>query len=131
MEIRFIWKEEYSVGVEEIDKQHQRFFQILEELYRAVLENQTKKQKGKIFQDLEDYVSVHFKTEEKYFDLFHYEEAEEHEAEHDKFMAKMEEFKKKEDVSFGLLDFLEDWLVNHLASVDQRYVECFKKNGLK
>jgi hemerythrin len=29
-----------------------------------------------------------------------------------------------------LLDFLEDWLVDHLNGQDKKYTECFNKNGL-
>ena len=35
------------------------------------------------------------------------------------------------DFAFELVDFLEDWLINHLMTVDQKYVKCFHDHGLK
>jgi hemerythrin len=29
------------------------------------------------------------------------------------------------------MDFLEDWLIDHLMTVDQEYETCFKNHGLK
>jgi hypothetical protein len=33
--------------------------------------------------------------------------------------------------SFDLVDYLEDWLIGHLAEYDQRYVQCFHDHGLR
>ena len=41
---------------------------------------------------------------------------------------------KDDDVialAFGLIDFLEDWFLDHLANEDQKYAQCFKAHGLK
>ena len=79
---------------------------------------------------------MHFATEEKYFDEFKYEGAEEHKAEHrklEKSVADMQKRAKAGDLTFTveLLDFFEDWLIKHLAEMDQKYVKCFNEHGLR
>jgi hemerythrin len=128
------WQPEYSVGVKLIDDQHKHFMDTLNKLYSTIQNNEVESL-NKIISELVSYTKTHFSTEEKYFKKFHYEEAAIHIAEHKRLIAKVDEFvkRKKENpltVSFELLDFLENWLVGHLAMMDKRYTKCFNDNGL-
>jgi len=130
------WDEKYSVGVKEIDDQHKRFIEIMNSLYSVAYAGESKNGLEEIFLNIMNYRDNHFATEEKYFDLYQYENAVEHKSEHQKLRDEVEKFYKqyKEDgvdVAADLMDFLENWLVDHLENQDQKYVECFKKNGLK
>jgi hemerythrin len=130
------WKSEYSVQVKEIDGQHQNLVVLIDKLYIALNENKGKRILANILNDLIDFGVYHFATEEKYFDKFNYEFAEEHKKIHRGFETKLADFKKKFknneiEVSFELIDFLEDWLLDHLITADQKYVQCFTENGLK
>jgi hemerythrin-like metal-binding protein len=133
---QFEWKEEYSVGVTEIDDQHKKLVDTIDKLSQAIGEGHAKEALHEILDTLAAYAVEHFQTEEKYFDQFNYEFSKEHKELHADFKAKVVEFieKAKSDqikVSFELIDFLEDWLLDHLVTADQKYVECFKANGLK
>ncbi len=133
---RFLWSDEYNFGIIEIDTQHQYFVSIINELYDAILSLEVRDKLNAIFIKLVNYAVEHFATEEKYFAKFNYAGAEEHIAKHEEMKAKIAELQKKikEDdfkLSFDLIDFLEGWLVDHLAVMDRKYVECFKANGLK
>lgn len=133
-----LWSEEYNVGVKEIDDQHKYFVGLLNETYDAVINKKSIEKIQEIFVKLDNYAILHFGTEEKYFDLFHYELAQEHKEEHKKLLKKAREFKqhyrnhpeKIYDIIEELFDFLENWLVDHIANQDRKYIECFKKNGL-
>jgi hemerythrin-like metal-binding protein len=72
------WSEEYSMQVAEIDAQHKHFVSILNNLYTAFEKNELKEKAEYILNDLASYAVNHFATEEKYFDLYKYEFAEEH-----------------------------------------------------
>ena len=132
------WSKEYSVNVAEIDNQHKYFIEIMNELYDAMLAKNSNKKIQEIFKKLVWYAGVHFKTEEKYFDKFHYELANEHKKEHKKLSAKIKEFKilykeKAQDTfetTDKLIDFLENWLVDHLANQDKKYSKYFNENSL-
>jgi hemerythrin len=128
------WQQKYSVNVEIIDVQHRHFVDLLNSVYSSVQDNRLEKL-GELIDELVEYAKLHFETEEKYFKKFHYEGASEHIIEHKKLIAEVSEFLDKKDndpiiLGYALVDFLEDWLVNHLAVMDQKYSECFKSHGL-
>lgn len=129
------WTSDLSVNVKEIDEQHKTFLGILNSLYELMMEPEASREIKDILRQLEAYTTFHFATEEKYFDKFNYEFAEEHKKEHRKLLVKMEEFNKRLDsegslVLSGLLDFLSDWLVGHLSNQDKKYTKCFNEHGL-
>ena len=131
-----LWEEKYSVGVKLIDDQHKMMFETINTLIDILGGVPQKNEIDEIISKLVEYKKFHFATEEKYFDDFNYENAEEHKAKHRDFNNKLDELvaKNKDDsiiLAFGLIDFLEDWLLDHLITEDQKYVECFAKNGLK
>lgn len=130
------WKPEYSVEVEIIDNQHKKFIDVIRNLYEAIQKNETDEKIEEIFDDLDEYIKIHFATEENYFKKFNYENSKEHKEEHESFKRKIKELtdnskESKLKISFDLIDFLEDWLIDHLITQDQKYKKCFKENGIK
>jgi hemerythrin len=130
------WNEKYSVGVLEIDNQHKIMFAILNGLVDLVGTTPTKEKIRGVIGQLLEYKKFHFKTEEEYFKQFNYERTEEHIAAHNTFNLKLEEFQAHDGedalaLAFDVIDYLEDWFVEHLLTADQGYVECFKAHGLK
>jgi hemerythrin len=131
----FEWMPEYSVNVLEIDDQHKRFIGLLDRLYVAIQNQTINTQLREILDALIEYAHLHFDTEEKYFKEFNYPLEEEHKEEHKKLLNRVEAFNKlyvlkKADISFELVDFMEDWLVDHLKTQDHKYVKCFNEHGL-
>lgn len=129
------WKEEYSVHVKEIDDQHKQLVEHINEL-SSTPPLEISKKLPEVIAQLKKYSLDHFETEEKYFDKFNYDDAERHKEEHEKFKEKISEFKKKAEQDamatlFEIIDFLGDWLVDHLIEMDQKYVDCFREHGLK
>lgn len=133
------WKNEYTVGVKEIDDQHKKIIMFINELDNGIHGEDTKGVIHEIIINLNDYAKFHFSTEEKYFDQFNYEDKEEHTKRHRDYEVKVVDLEKKilelkgEDatrLAFEILDFLEDWWVNHILYEDKEYTELFNKNGL-
>ncbi|MFC1608626.1 bacteriohemerythrin [Patescibacteria group bacterium] len=136
MEHDFTWKEEYSVQVAEIDDQHKQLINLIFQLFTAINERKTREKLESILNDLIDFSDLHFSTEEKYFEQFNYKDSEEHIEEHRNFTAKVLDLQKRYknnefEISLELIDFLEDWLLNHLIDLDGKYVKCFTSHGLK
>lgn len=130
------WNEKYSVGVVELDDQHKRMFATINELLESIDSGTTNEHIGSIIDSLVKYKIFHFATEEKYFKEFNYEGAEEHIVKHREFNDKLAVLVKKfptpsVEFAFELIDFLEDWLLDHLLDTDQKYKECFHSHGLK
>ena len=132
---QIIWKSEYSVGVKEIDLQHQHFIGLLNETYEAFEKPQPKEFVQNLIIRINDYAILHFGTEEKYFDKFNYEFSDEHKEQHKKLISDLEALTINfESNGVGvvpeLVDFLDRWLLEHLAVYDRKYIPCFKAHGL-
>lgn len=130
-----LWNNEFSLGINVIDRQHKAFVNTLDLLHEAIIDNQTKSKISEIIGKLNTYIKDHFATEEKYFKEFNYDQAEEHIKKHRQFEKKFSSIvsdfgKDSFELSTNLVDFLEDWLVDHLNSMDKKYVSCFKSHGL-
>lgn len=130
------WNTDLHVGVREIDLQHQRLVGMINELDDAMKQGKGKDLLGKIIQDMVSYAGNHFRTEEKYFDQFGYPEAADHKKEHGAFTHKVLDFKSQFDkgkigLSIEVMDFLCNWLKNHIQGVDKKYGPFFNQKGLK
>ncbi|MGE0089343.1 MAG: bacteriohemerythrin [Bacteroidales bacterium] len=132
----FVWNEEYSVHVKEIDDQHKVLIKLLNKLYNAFMKKEHSLIIGEIIQNLFDYASNHFQIEEKYFKRFNYRESVQHISEHQKFIEKINQFKidfEKNNgaLTFTIINFLRNWLISHIRISDKKYMDCFAQNGLK
>lgn len=57
------WSQDYSVGVEELDKQHQRLIALINKLFALYTERKfTQTDVEPIFKELMDYADEHFST---------------------------------------------------------------------
>ena len=129
------WGNGLSVHVKEIDTQHQRLVKLINDLDSAMRVGKGKELLGKIVSELATYTVVHFATEEKYFDKFGYPDAPEHKVEHKKFIEKVSKFKTEFDagrmgLSIKIMDFLSNWLKNHIMGIDKKYAPFFNGKGL-
>ncbi|MFZ4632297.1 MAG: bacteriohemerythrin [Patescibacteria group bacterium] len=132
----FKWEDNYTFNIAEIDAQHRHFVSILDSIYGSIINSAPKKEQGILLDSLVEYAVLHFKTEENYFDKFNYSGSNEHKEEHRKLKEKVLAFQKnfnegQKDISIELIDFLEDWLIDHLMVMDKKYVDFFHEKGLK
>ncbi len=130
------WNDSFSVKIPSIDKQHQKLVSMINELMDAMKSGKGKLVLGDIIQELANYTVEHFNTEEKYFKEFNYPETEQHIKEHREFVNKVSDFKKKFDsggitLSVEIMNFLRDWLKNHILGSDQKYSDFLVSKGVK
>ena len=74
MENHLVWKEEYNIGVDVIDKEHQRLFKIINKLF--VFGKEEKKSQWACQEGIKyfkDHAMKHFAEEEKYMASVGYE----------------------------------------------------------
>ncbi|MBI1388278.1 MAG: bacteriohemerythrin [bacterium] len=129
---RLIWKPEYSVHDTEIDGQHQKLFHMINELQDAIQQRRSKDVMGKIFEGLVQYAADHFSLEERRMQEAEYPDFDQHKAIHEKFTSEALDyqgrFRSGQDVlSLAVVQFLKDWLVNHVLKSDQAYSPWLKK----
>ncbi len=130
------WTEDFSVRVEEIDLQHKKLVQMINELHRAMLDGKGTVFVGDIISRLADYTIYHFQTEEKYFDKFGYLQTELHKKVHSDFVKKVSEFKAAYDtkevmLTIDVLEFLSNWIREHILGEDMKYSDFFVECGLQ
>lgn len=130
----FAWKDEYSVGIEEIDQQHRQLVGILDELYTAMLKARGAEQVEATLERLFAYTREHFATEERLFRKHCYPEEREHAAEHAALIARLTKFRKEHQrgkpVGVELMLSIKEWFVEHLQTTDHRYVGFFRSVGV-
>lgn len=130
------WNSSFSVGVAEIDRQHQDLVRYINTLYSALKQGKGQEILYETIMNLIGYTKLHFATEEKYFNQFGYPDSAAHKKEHQFLIKEVMTFKEKLDngqtaVSVKLIDFLKDWLLNHISETDKQYGPFFNRHGLK
>ncbi|MGC4055448.1 MAG: hemerythrin family protein [Paludibaculum sp.] len=117
------WRKEMSLGIEDIDRQHYMFFEILGRLHEAaVFESHISVLKG-LAGDLCCYASLLFRGEEKFIALTQDPSAGHHLMEHAEFLhrvAVLEDGKILSDRAKvrAIAEELGDWLEIHIGSFD-------------
>ena len=127
----FEMKEEYYLGVDAMDAEHIKLFEIAEKAF-VLLNDQFIIDKFdyivKIMEELRDYTVVHFSDEEAYMESIQYKKIFSHKIEHQEFIEKINQIdwdeveKDQEKAILEILEFLNNWLVNHILYTDKLYV---------
>jgi hemerythrin-like metal-binding protein len=128
------WNEDYSVGNDELDSQHQCLFEMTDALFLAKEDNNSSQIVPVVLQGLRAYASEHFQTEEKYMAQCGYPDIESQKTEHDQFRRKVADFCSSDinDMDRFVTDvvgYLYDWLTNHILSHDRAYAPYLKDVG--
>ncbi|MEN3043824.1 MAG: bacteriohemerythrin [Candidatus Hydrothermales bacterium] len=119
------WDEKFSTGVEQIDDQHKKFVEIINELHNAMKQGKGKEIVKKILNELKSYSVYHFKTEETYMTKYKYQEYQEHKNDHEFFKTKVKELLDKDEkgylgLSIETLNFMKNWLIKHILTTDKK-----------
>ena len=125
------WSDNLVIDNSIIDEQHQIIINLINELYAAFLAGKANETLGKIIEELTEYTVVHFQTEETFFERVNYSHKKEHIEEHSEFVDSIKKFKiklKKNEVSlsYDIMNFLRDWLQNHILISDKKYIKYLK-----
>lgn len=124
----FVFTSKYLVGVASIDEEHKRLFEIIAEaneiLHNDFLYDKYDQIAG-VLENLLEYTKVHFADEEEYMESINYEGLEAQKKAHSKFIEKIENINledvddNQDEYLNGILNFLLDWLANHILKVDK------------
>lgn len=130
------WTDDYSVGIEAIDKQHKRLIELINELSEAMQDGTTREAIGYILTSLIDYTHKHFTFEEDLFEKYGYPESSEHKAAHGALAEKVQTLKKSYaagDLVMGMevMNFLKDWLTGHILGTDKKYAKFLLEKGVR
>lgn len=127
MESQLLWKDEYNIGVDIIDKEHQKLFKILNKLFRFGGEKNKSQwacQEGIKF--FKDHAMKHFADEEEYMEFINYEDLDTHKRIHQEFREKtlpilekeLEQTDYSENAVEHFLGVCAGWLMGHTLTED-------------
>lgn len=126
-----MWRDEFLVGIEELDKQHKQLFKIAGDIH-SLLKNQLITDKYdqilKLLSELKDYTVFHFSSEEEYMRNIGYRKYFSHKVEHDDFIEKINNVdldkvdRDHEQYLLEILDFVVKWISDHILEADKAYV---------
>lgn len=127
-------KPEYLIGIDLLDKEHTRLFELAEETYEVLQDEFSQDKAARIthlVSELINYTRTHFSHEEAYQKSINYPYFAEHAAQHRQFedsLASLDldeienDLEGQNEMVQNLLDFLSNWLVNHILKVDRLLV---------
>ncbi len=122
------WKEEYAIGVEHIDKQHRKLFEIAGHAYEVMSDKLSVDKYDRIvaiLNELKDYTVYHFNSEEEYMQSIGYKRFLSHKVEHNDFIEKINSIdldkidKEQDKFILELLDFVVSWIDKHILGMDK------------
>lgn len=128
METQFVWREEFNIGVETIDREHQRLFKIINKLFAFKKEDKNSEwacQEGIKF--FKGHAVKHFADEEAYMMSIGYEGVQQHKLIHKGFREntlpaleqELEQTNYAQDAVEHFLGVCAGWLIGHTLTEDQ------------
>ncbi len=132
------WNDDiFSVKINVLDTHHKRLFDLINTLYDAMKEKKARDVLGNIFSELIDYTVYHFKAEEELFQKHGYSEYQQHKKEHEDLTKTALDLKHKFDtdamkivLTMETMEFLKNWLNNHICGTDKRYTKYLNSKGV-
>jgi hemerythrin-like metal-binding protein len=130
------WSSKYSVGVKTLDSQHTVLFGLLNDLHAAMMKGQAQSLTGPLLRKLVEYTHTHFSAEEQMMAAAKYSGLANHRIKHRELIQQVEEYAARFErgeitLNLHLLNFLRDWLSNHIQVVDHEYGPWLNEHGVR
>ena len=124
------WKDEYSVGVEQFDRQHQHLFEITNKIIDCPNQPKCTELTSETLTEMVNYAREHFSAEEMFMEQYGYPEIEPHKRQHDYFINTTAELAvsfmdNQQTTGDEIAEFLTLWLLNHILKSDMKYKDFF------
>ena len=134
----FLWKEEYSVNINDFDEEHKKLFELGSKLYDLVKlkDMDIYDEILTVLGELEDYTLGHFDHEEGVMQQHEYPGLSEHRSHHQAFVNKLKELKSKDidaaqsKITMEMLVFIADWISVHILKIDKKYIDFLNSRNV-
>ena len=129
------WQDKYSVKIKEIDDQHKKLIDMINELHEAMLAKKGKEALLGILDKLANYCATHFSVEERLMQEHDYPEFADHQAKHRAMTGKVKALiadvnNGKASVTIDVMNFLRNWLDKHIMGTDMKYSPFLTEKGV-
>jgi hemerythrin len=127
------WQEDLSLGIPEIDEQHQEIFRRFAAFSQACQEEQGREVLMDLITFMHLYAQRHFASEEQLMITYGYPGLQEQVLHHAQFQHDLEEFAEKvsaggasQELALSVKGKLIRWLIQHIRDLDRKMVEFVK-----
>ncbi len=122
------WKDEYSLGIEKIDRQHQHLFEIINKINDRSDLSADMGLVSDTIKEMINYAKEHFRDEEILMERYGYPNLETHKKEHNYFVYTTADLAvnfidHRNTCGDEIAEFLNIWLTNHILKTDMKYKE--------
>lgn len=123
------WKSEYNIGNYKIDQEHQKLFQLAQQVLsvnRLHNEGEEKERIKVLIKEVYTYIGTHFKHEQEHMKEINYPEYDRHKGIHKNILKMLNSLVSKvntlttHEIEEQLFDFIEEYFVRHIILEDKR-----------
>ena len=130
-----IWQDKFSVGVAEMDDQHQKLIAMINRLIAEQKTLTAPETMASLLTEMVDYSREHFRAEEYLMSEYGYDKKDQQVKLHEEFIQKTVEFCSVTGIgpnilSVALLEYLQTWLMDHILKEDMQYKLFFESKGV-
>jgi hemerythrin len=122
---RFLWDDSFATGHAVIDEQHRKLIALIDRLYLGMQEQQGREILKPAFEELADYINVHFSMEARLMTEAGYAKKAHHLDLHEAFVEKVSELRKEFEsgddflLTLRVSLFLKLWFSDHILQEDK------------
>ena len=131
-----VWNDRLSVEVATVDREHQELISILNDLYGAIAQGVGQAAVSQTLARLTAYTEQHFQHEEALFCRTTYPDVALHQAQHADMVCLLADWQRRFDagdisgLSLEVVNYLKDWLFDHILGSDRQYTQYLHAAGI-
>ena len=136
MQDRLIFDSSYLVGVEQVDREHQKLFELAGKIYDSLAVDVIVPMKEILsaIVELVEFTRIHFANEESLMGTAGYPGLEEHRGLHADLISRIRDFEKRVELAerftpVDLYEFFCSWLGDHIRASDKEFGEFLSRRG--
>lgn len=127
-----LWSSDYETGHPDVDRQHRRLFELVNELHDAMAKGHGREAMEPSLKTLAAYTLEHFATEEALMRTEGYPDLERHQDKHEALTHQVEELLLRFSKGYLTLPstlsrFLADWLKHHIREEDMAFIAWMRE----
>lgn len=128
------WRDDYLVGEQTIDRDHQRLFDLINEFHDAYHRSWEKREIAKVLAGVVAYAEEHFQREERIMAAAGYPDLAVHRKIHEELYEMLYQLQEgyesgRRNIDGQTTRFLNQWLVDHILDNDLRIGEYMRKHA--
>lgn len=126
----------FSLSIKEIDDQHKKWIDMMNNLHFALLNNKGNEMIEETIADLVDYTITHFALEEALMKKMNYPGFRNHRIQHEALKEEVSQLQKDYIsneciLSSQVMSRLKNWLTGHILTEDKKYADFYHKKDLR